>query len=269
MELLKTIKKILKRALPRDLVLAIKKVRHAEKIRMVSVDDEPDFRPIASLVKPGDSVIDLGANMGFYTKYFSDLVGPTGKVYSVEPIPRTVQILRYVVRKLGMTNVQVINCAVSDSARMVTMEIPLFESGEENIFEAKIVTGASSSRFETVHVESKTVDALVSEIPAAVTFIKCDIEGHELQGLKGAPRVLNEVKPAWLIEIWGNPDETGSKAQETFSVFEASGYGGYWFDGTSMRRRMPGETSVNYFFLMPAHLQTLKDERLFGAGERA
>ena len=269
MTLLATVKQILKRTLPRDAVFAIKKVRHAKNIAKVTMADEPDFRPLHSLVKPGDTVIDLGANMGYYTKYFSDLVGSTGMVYSIEPIPRTMRILEYVVRKLGLSNVDVINCAVSDAKGRVTMEIPLFENGEENIFEAKIVSGAPDARFERVEVESRTIDSLVAEIRNRVAFIKCDIEGHELQGLKGAARVLGEVKPGWLIEIWGNPDEAGSKASETFAVFRRAGYEAFWFDGTAMRRRMPGETSVNYFFLTPAHLPVLKEHRLLAEGAAA
>ena len=70
----------------------------------------------------------------------------------------------------------------------------------------------------------------------------------------------------WLIEIWGNPDESGSQARETFAVFEHAGYEAFWFDGTAMRRRMPGETSINYFFLLPAHLMILRAHRLFGEG---
>ena len=266
MTMLASIKHVLKQTLPRDLVFTIKKVRHATSISRVTMADEPDFRPLHSLVKPGDTVIDLGANMGYYTKYFSDLVGSTGMVYSIEPIPRTVKILSYVVRKLGLTNVDVINCAISDANQKVTMEIPLFADGEENIFEAKIVNGSADPRFERVEVESRTLDSLAGEIRNRVSFIKCDIEGHELQGLKGAARILAETKPGWLIEIWGNPDDAGSKAAETFAVFARAGYEAFWFDGKHMRRRMPGETSVNYFFLTQSHLPVLREHRLLADG---
>jgi len=48
---------------------------------------ELDFKVVKTLVAPGDSVVDIGANIGVYTKYLSDLLGNQGRVYSIEPVP--------------------------------------------------------------------------------------------------------------------------------------------------------------------------------------
>ncbi len=258
MEFLTTSKRFLKRVLPRSWVFYLKMKRHAKKISVITIDEEPDFPPLHHLVHHGDSVIDLGANMGFYTKYLSDLVGPSGHVYSVEPVPSTVQILRYVVHRLHLTNVEVIHCAVSDHNGTATMEIPLFASGEENIFEAKIIESSSRSKVQTVTVGTKTVDALFHDVHSQVTFIKCDIEGHELQALSHAKKLLFETKPAWLIEIWGNPDDAASDAAKTFKIFEDAKYQAFWFNGRTMKKRLPGEINVNYFFLTDAHTEILR-----------
>jgi FkbM family methyltransferase len=266
MTLLPTIKLALKRALPADLVLWIKMVRHAKRIGAITVDEESDFRPLGALVRSGDSVMDVGANMGYYTKYLSDLVGNAGRVYSVEPIPRTVRFLRHVVRRLRLANVTVLDCAVSDANRTVTMEIPRFDDGQENIFEAKIVESAPGAGTETVSVEAKTLDTLAAQTGARFAFIKCDIEGHELPGLRGASGILRDMRPAWLIEVWGDPDESGSKASATFGLMERSGYGAFWFDGARIRKRLAGERSVNYFFLMEGHVRRLADAGLLAEG---
>jgi FkbM family methyltransferase len=232
-------------------------IRHAKKIRAITIDEEPDFPPLQHLIRAGDSVIDLGANMGFYTKYLSDLVGPSGHVYSVEPIPSTVRILRYVVDKLRLSNVSVIHCAVSDHNGNAMMEIPLFDSGEENIFEAKIIGDSTSNRVQQVNVETKTLDSLFGSVSHKITFIKCDIEGHELRALSHAKCLLQQTKPAWLIEVWGNPDDTASDAGKTFKIFEDAQYQAFYFNGTTMKKRLPGETNVNYFFLASAHVELL------------
>jgi FkbM family methyltransferase len=243
-------------------------IRHAKKISAITVNEEPDFPPLRYLIRPGDSVIDLGANMGFYTKYLSDLVGPSGHVYSVEPIPSTVKILRYVVDRLRLSNVDVIHCAVSDHNGSAMMEIPLFDSGEENIFEAKIINNSTSNKVQQVNVETKTLDSLFGNYSSQIQFIKCDIEGHELPALSHAKCLLQESKPVWLIEIWGNPDDTTSDAGKTFKLFENAQYQSYWFDGHTVRKRLPGETNVNYFFLTGSHIELLKPHYTIDKGVR-
>jgi FkbM family methyltransferase len=248
MTLLATAKRALKRALPPSVVLRIKMVRHARRIAAVSVEDESDFRPLGALVTPGDTVIDVGANMGYYTTYLARLVGEAGTVVSVEPVPGTLAILRYVVRHLGLANVRVVDRAVSDAERSVTMEIPRFPDGERNIFEARIVQGARAAA-ESVEVRTTTLDALSAGLDVAL--VKVDVEGHELPALRGAASLLGGAKPAWLVEIWGDPDAAGTPAHETFALMAKAGYDADWFDGDALRPRRTGETSVNYFFLTP------------------
>lgn len=61
---------------------------HYRRVLRSSTDaDEPDLKVVRELVEPGITAVDLGANIGIYTKALSDLVGPSGKVISVEPIP--------------------------------------------------------------------------------------------------------------------------------------------------------------------------------------
>ena len=98
----------------------------------MSPGGEPDLKVVEHLIKPGDSVVDIGANTGLYTKRMSELVGRDGRVFSIEPVPLTFDILGFNVGKLGLTNVELINCAISDTNGSVIVEVPLYESGEEN-----------------------------------------------------------------------------------------------------------------------------------------
>ena len=214
---IKTIFKALVRStLPERILQIIKKVYYGNLLRFFTEEDEVSFKVIKHLVGYGDCVIDVGANIGVYTKYLSELVGIPGHVYSVEPIPLTFEILRSNVMKLGLKNVKLINYAISDINESVTMEIPLYESGGENFYRAKIVEGNTNSLLRRVRVESKTIDYLFSKLAYNISFIKCDVERHELNCIKGAMKVIEKSKPAWLIEISGDPDSLKSTSYEIF-----------------------------------------------------
>jgi FkbM family methyltransferase len=243
--------------LPEKILQAIKKVHYARALRSLSESDEADFRVIRHLVHHGDHVVDIGANIGVYTKFLSGLVGMKGHVYSIEPISLTFDILLYNIRKLGLKNVKALNCAISDSDGSMTMEVPLYESGGENFYQAKIVSKSVNNPLRRTKVKSKTIDSLFSELPGSISFIKCDVEGHEFRCIKGALDVIKNSKPAWLIETTGDPEDSKSTAFETFRLLDKQGYEAFWFDGTTLNKRRIGDKSVNYFFLAPRHLHAL------------
>jgi protein-L-isoaspartate O-methyltransferase len=118
-------KQLLKRTvwkiLPHSTVQFIKKRHYLRLLCSSLLEKEPELSVVRYLVKPGDFVIDIGANIGVYTKMLSELVGPNGRVYSIEPYPPTFETLSYIVRKLRLDNVEPINIAVSDSEAIVTM----------------------------------------------------------------------------------------------------------------------------------------------------
>ena len=222
-------------------------------------NDEPDVAVVRALVERGSTAVDLGANIGVYTKVLSDLVGPTGSVISVEPVPQTFGVLAQLIRSLRMNNVSCVNVAISDSAGEVVMELPDYEAGGTNFYQATVVGAADKAVIDSRHVRvpSQTLDAIVAG-KGRVGFVKCDVEGHELACLSGAKTVLSSHRPAWLVEVWGNPDETGTRAEQTFTVFENLSYDAWWFDGQRLKKRRPGERSTNYFFLKDTHVAKLK-----------
>lgn len=252
------IKQLLKRRLPKSIVNAIKKSRYARKIDSVSEHSDQDFTVIKHLIKNGDHVVDLGANMGHYTKYFSDLVGSAGKVYSIEPIPTTFELLQFIVKKLKLHNVTLMNYALSDVEGTAVMEIPVTTDGEENYFEAKIIEQPTTASSNTTNVRLTTIDTLFSRLNKNIAFIKCDVEGHELKCVRGAQILIEQSTPSWLVEIWGDLDDPTSDGHQTLSHFEALGYKAFWFDKQQLRRRNRGEKSINYFFLKDSHLQMLR-----------
>lgn len=261
------VKQLLKRTawkiLPHSTIQFIKKRHYLRLLCSSSLEKEPELRVVRHLVKPGDTVIDIGANVGVYSKILSELVGPDGHVYSIEPFPSTFEILCYIVKKLNLDNVEPINVAVSDSEAVVTMALPYDSSGAETHYRASIVTNyAEEGTSETANVQAITIDSRFLSVSGAISFIKCDVEGHELACIKGAEKFLARSKTAWLIEISGEPDDMDSAAYSVFKLLQNQDYFAWWYDGDKLRKYCPGDKSTNYFFLKDNHVDILNKSEL-------
>ena len=98
-------------------------------------DREIEFKYFRKLIKSGDNVVDIGANFGYYTTFFSKQVCDKGCVYSMEPIPLTFDILSNNIKKMNLNNVKAFNLAISDSTGKGIMEIPKYHSGGNNFYQ--------------------------------------------------------------------------------------------------------------------------------------
>lgn len=250
-----SLKSLILRATPQALLHQLKKFHYRRALKSFS---EPDLEVVARLVRPGDHVIDIGAHVGWYTKVLSECVRENGRVYSVEPVPSTFELLSFCVRKLRLANVTLMRCAISDHDGSALMEIPWFDFGGENFYQARIVDRSSTTNGRgRFLVPVRAVDSLFSEVHRKVTFIKCDVEGHELPVMTGANRLIATAQPALLVEITGDPDIVESDSWTLLNTLGREGYSAYWFDGQGLRRRSQGDKAINYFFLTPRHLALL------------
>jgi len=249
------------RLLPLSVLMLLKRMHYPRAVRTFSEDDESDLRVVKCLIKPGDHVVDVGANVGWYTKVLSDLVGKLGCVYSIEPIPVTFELLSCCVEKLKLSNVRLLNCGVSQHDGMTTMEVPKFGSGGDNFYQARIAGSHQENWNEALRhyvVSLKSLDTLFADTSTRITFIKCDVEGHELSVVKGAAELAAKFKPAWLIEASGDPDSSSSEDFELFRILQEEGYSVWLFDGKYLRTRCTGDKAVNYFFLTKDHIDLVK-----------
>jgi FkbM family methyltransferase len=238
--------------------MALKTRHYARVLRNFDASQEPDLTVVQHLVDAGTTAIDLGANIGVYTKVLSSLVGREGRVISAEPVPQTFRILAHNVRTLQLKNVELVNAAVSDKVDTVIMQVPSNDFGGGNFYQARVIEDPSPSAtaIRVVQVRSVTLDEIAAR-EEQISFVKCDVEGHELKCLNGGKEVIERHHPAWLIEVWGNPDDGDSTAAQVFDSLTQSGYSVWVFDGR-LRQRKSGERATNYFFLTPTHVMTLR-----------
>jgi len=123
-------------------------------------------------IKPGDTVVDLGANHGYFTLLMSKLVGRTGRVIAIEAFPKTCRSLEDNLALNGITNVEVRGVAISDRKGSIEMVAPNpFNSG----MTTTLVDNHAGAR---INVPSDTLMSVLGDA-RSVSFIKIDIEGAE------------------------------------------------------------------------------------------
>ena len=119
--------------LPHRWKTELKRIHFARQIqRNIFKTDEPEYNILHKLISSGDWVVDVGANVGHYTKKFSELVGPSGRVIAFEPVPTTFSLLSANTERFTHLNVTLINAAVSNKLDIVGITIPKFTTGLTN-----------------------------------------------------------------------------------------------------------------------------------------
>ena len=180
-------------------------------LRYLTGDAEPEVQDaLAELIEPGQTVYDVGANIGFFTILCSRLVGPQGKVYAFEPIPENVVTLRHNIALNKLTNVVVVEQALSASTGTAEMFVSPWSA-----FHSLNVDGASKRENHgpdggQITVETVTLDEFVQrDGVSAPDLIKLDVEGAELLVVEGMRETLHTVQPLLLVEVHDTNREYG------------------------------------------------------------
>ncbi|MBK9306959.1 MAG: FkbM family methyltransferase [Nitrospira sp.] len=196
---------------PRSWQSELKRLHYRHRIRRGTFcSDEPEFSILSRFVTNGDWVVDIGANVGFYTKRLAELVGSEGRVLAFEPVPETFVLLASNTALCGFTNVTLFNTAVSEETKLVGISIPDYSNTSQlNYYQAHLTSSADSNlRILTVSLDS-------IQIPEKVKLIKIDAEGHEYSVLKGMRNTLLRDHPILIIE---------APHGETRELLESLGY---------------------------------------------
>lgn len=172
-------------------------------------------------VKPGMVVYDIGAQAGFYTLFFSRLVGEAGRVYAFEPCPYEAHFLVNHVRINELANVRIVQAAVGERTGLVGMTI------DRGMTQNQICNRSES----VLAVPAVTLDRSGLEPP---DLIKMDVEGAESLVLKGARDTLCNARPVVFIALHG-PEQRA----ECVGILRSSGYGIYSLKGQPLDKASP------------------------------
>jgi FkbM family methyltransferase len=192
---------------------------------------EREVHELGRLVAPGTTAVDVGAHIGDYTYSLCKHVGAGGHVISVEPLPDLARMLVRATQKLKLP-VTVVNCALSTEPGEAELRVP-WASGERMAGYATLESREKAVGGQVFRVKVRTLDEVCASAPSRISFIKIDVEGHELSVLRSAVETLKKHRPNLLIEI--EQRHSPGTIAETFSFVTAQGYRGEFL--TPDRRR--------------------------------
>lgn len=174
---------------------------------------------IESEICPGDVVLDIGANIGYYTLILARLVGEKGRVYAFEPDPTNFQLLKKNVRANGYHNVVFVQKAVSDASGALSLYLCPDNKGDHRIYD-------SHDERNVVTIEATTLDEHFSEFQGTINFIKMDIQGAEGRAVRGMRRLLERHRDVKLItEFWpAGLQRSGISAQDYLADLDRLGF---------------------------------------------
>jgi len=217
---------------------AIYQIRHDRHFR------EPEMALIKSLVADGDVVADIGANVGVYTNELSLAVGAHGKVFSFEPVSNNFDIMSALVLQAGLKNVSPYRVAIGSTSAECEIVIPEM-SGFTGYYWAHTAEPKDGGRREAVRMT--TLDNLHRDhVFDRLNFIKCDVEGGELDVIVGGLEIIRSQAPGWLIEVSKN------RSKDVFETLHDLGYRALVFDRRLIETREYRDRAFsNYLFLHP------------------
>jgi FkbM family methyltransferase len=169
----------------------------------------------------GDTMVEIGANVGTETVGFRDLVGCSGRVFAFEPLPSNLDALRNLSVLNGWDNVHILPHALGETDARVTFALP---PGKHASGVGHLVLGNAVGTTRTIEVQCRTLDSLANQIGTAKAIF-CDAEGAETTILRGAREFLARHKSVFVVEA--SPKllvRAGSNLCELHQTVQSLGY---------------------------------------------
>ena len=153
---------------------------------------------VRPFLRPGAVLLDVGANIGYYSMLAASLVGPSGRVIAVEPGPRSCELLRLSVEANGFKNVEIHACAASDRERFFEVQ-PFGIMGAIRVHEVP-ASGATSDKDL---LRGRPLDEVLGPLDR-LDVLKIDIDGGEPRAFLGMERLVRRLRPVIFTEF--SPD---------------------------------------------------------------
>jgi len=181
---------------------------------------ELDTQIVKNEIKQGDIVIDIGANIGYYTLIFAKLVGPSGRVIAFEPEPKNFELLKKNVRVNGYKNVTLEQKVVSNTNGKTKLFL-----ADNGIVGHKIYSYNDTSDY--IETESISLDDYIpDEIRNKINFVKIDVEGVEPRVISGMKSIIKQSKNLKIFTEFNriNIQEAELDPEKTLDYFYNQGF---------------------------------------------
>jgi FkbM family methyltransferase len=157
--------------------------------------EQRELSTLRSLILPGMVIADIGANAGFYTLEMAACVGPTGRILAFEPDPFNVHLLLGRVKRAAATNAEVYQVALGDKAGHATLFCSAYNRADNRLSQSH-----TEPHVEACEVQVRRLDEFLSQQGrSTIDALKIDVQGNEVQVLRGAQQTVNAgVRWMWI-----------------------------------------------------------------------
>jgi len=218
-----------------------------------------EFDFLGRILRPGMTVIDAGANEGFYSLFCARRVGPRGVVVAVEPSPRERARLENNLALNGLRNVRVLRSGLAAGRGRAVLRIANAEHNGQNTLGAFAYDSVTLA--DEVEIELEPLDAVVrAQALGRVDLLKIDVEGAELAVLQGAEELLARSRPLVLFELLEAALRgQGASAQAVLDFLAARGFDILKFDASGGLSPLRGlaEASTNLVAVPSERMQAV------------
>ncbi|TDX00255.1 FkbM family methyltransferase [Dinghuibacter silviterrae] len=208
-------------------------------------------------IRPGDTCIDIGAHLGYYSFELCRLSGETGAVYAVEPISKFNSVIERYMRRHAYPTLRLFKVALGGDGGTVAMGIPQVGARKRFAY-AKIIEKSDAFDFvETEQVRNEDPNELFGHLPK-IDFIKCDVEGFEVRLFAKMQPTVARYRPMIVCELNAVTDRA-----DMARMLEPLGYACYFLEGWKWRKiDAYGPTTYfphNYYYLTAEHIKAHKE----------
>ena len=183
--------------------------------------EETLTKVVMNEIKKGDVVLDLGANIGYYTLIIAKIVGENGHVFAFEPEPSNFDLLKKNVTVNNYRNVSLEKIVISNKNGNVRLYLSKANTGEHRIY----LSNPGKNNF--INVEMKTLDEYFknNSIIDKISFIKMDVEGSEIGAIKGMNSILENKKLTIMLEFDPRQIQNyGASPEDLLNILDKHGF---------------------------------------------
>ncbi|MGY8913518.1 MAG: FkbM family methyltransferase [Flavobacteriales bacterium] len=192
----------------------------SRKMHKIKVWEPTETCCVVELLSPNDFVIDVGANIGYYTVLFSKLIGSRGKIIALEPDKKNFSILSLNVKLNQINNAELMCAAASDFNGEGMLYFSEWNFGDHRIYPSQEQSSGND-------IKLIKLDDLIKKIGKPPKLLKIDCQGAEIMILKGLTESLkSEMRPkSLIIEFWPyGITQSGSEVREFLDLIPSSNY---------------------------------------------
>ncbi|MCB4756480.1 MAG: FkbM family methyltransferase [Elusimicrobia bacterium] len=184
-----------------------------------------EFEPLETLffqreAKPGQVIVDVGANIGYYTLMFARAVGGGGHVYAFEPEPSNGELLRKNIELNGYRNVTPIGKAAADRTGHTRLFLSGQNLGDHRTFDSK------EEKRGSIEIETVSLDDYFERLSPAIDVVKMDIQGGEYHALRGMRNIIQRNPKLMIVaEFWPyGLSRSGVQAKDMLQLLREAGF---------------------------------------------